>query len=67
MYSTSTGRIFIYPKDIAIITGKHITTARIIYNKLLDSLSKTKFQGLTIKEYCTHTGSDEKLIASLLK
>ena len=61
-----TQRIFIYPADIQRLTGKHINTARRIYRQLLDSLSKTKLQGLTIKEYCTYTGSDERLVASLL-
>jgi hypothetical protein len=62
-----TQRIFIYPSDISALTGKHMTTARRIYRQILDSLNKTKLQGLTIQEYCKYTGSDERLVSSLIK
>lgn len=62
-----TTRIFIYPKDIASLTGLSIKQAQRIYKQIKDSLSKTNFQNLSISEYANYEGIDPKIIESKLK
>lgn len=45
-------RIFLYPSDIAVLTGKHYKTCCRIYHTLLDCLGKDKKSKITIREYC---------------
>ena len=47
--------LLLYPKDLAVITGKSIVTCRRMYNQILDSLGKTRLQGLSIDEYSAFT------------
>lgn len=61
------GRLFIYPKDIVILTGKQYLAAWRSWNSILAAYGKTKQQGLTIKDYCLYCGLDESEVrASIL-
>jgi hypothetical protein len=60
-------RVFIYPSDIQILTGRTIRYAQIVYNQILDSYGKTKDKGLTIKDYCLFHGLDVDEINTILK
>jgi hypothetical protein len=68
-------RVFIYPVDIQLLTGKHINTARRIYNYVLDAYGKIerdsnmkikKKQPLTITDYCNYHGLDEEQIKDII-
>ena len=61
------GRLFLYPKDLAILTGKSIDTCREMYNHLLAVLNKTRLQGLTISEYSEYTRIPIEEIKKVLK
>ncbi len=45
-------RIIIYPKDVAMITGRNERYGRKILAKVRAHLGKDNFQPVTIKEYC---------------
>jgi hypothetical protein len=60
-------RIFIYPKDIATLTGLSIKQAQRIYKQVKDSLGKKEFQNLAISEYANYENIDPQLIESKLK
>lgn len=45
-------RLYIYPKDIAVILGKSYPTALREYQRIKFLLKKSKEDKITIKEYC---------------
>lgn len=45
-------RIFLYPADLMVLTGKTYITAYRNYRMLLDCLGKKRKGKLTIKDYC---------------
>lgn len=45
-------RIFLYPADLMILTGKSYRSCFRLYHTLLDCLGKSKNKKLTIGEYC---------------
>lgn len=45
-------RIFLYPADLMVITGKSYSTCFRLYHTLLDCLGKPSKKKLTIREYC---------------
>jgi hypothetical protein len=49
-------RICIYPKDIAIITGKSERWGRNLIEKIKSRNHKAKHQLITIEEFCLYTG-----------
>jgi hypothetical protein len=61
------GRLFLYPKDLVILTGKSIDTCREMYNLLLTTLGKTKLQGLSIIDYSKYTEIPIEEIKKVLK
>lgn len=54
-------RLFIYPADLVLLTGKSVRSCYRMYRTLLDCVGKDpkKRQKLTFKEYCTEEGLDE--------
>lgn len=60
-------RIFIYPKDLAILTGKSYVNACRIYRILKDCMGKPKKSKITVKEYCTYEGVSETEVKEALK
>lgn len=61
------GRIIIYPKDIAIITGKTERQARTILDRVRRKCMKAPDQYVTIAEFCVVMGlPEEKIIAIIL-
>lgn len=49
-------RLCIYPKEVAIITGKSISSARELIRLIKDANEKQKHQLVTIKEFCDYEG-----------
>ena len=49
-------RICIYPKEVAIITGKSIGASRQLIRTIKDAHGKRKYQLVTIKEFCDYEG-----------
>jgi len=49
-------RICIYPKEVAIITGKSISSSRGLINIIKAVHGKRKDQPVTIKEFCDFEG-----------
>ncbi|MBC7884142.1 MAG: hypothetical protein H7X99_01605 [Saprospiraceae bacterium] len=59
-------RCAIYPKDIAMITGKSIKSAWMLNNKIKKHLGKVRHQILTVGEFCEYMGiPEEEVLRSL--
>jgi hypothetical protein len=55
-------RLAIYPKDVAIITGKSLRSAGRLVLKIRTDLKKGSHQILTIGDFCNYMGLDTKEI-----
>jgi len=55
-------RLAIYPKDVAIITGKSTRSASRLMAKIRIDLKKSTHQILTIGDFCNYMGLDTKEI-----
>lgn len=60
-------RMYIYPADLVILTGKKYNACYKMYHLLLDCLGKSKKKKLTIREYCRLEEVDEKEVREYLK
>lgn len=60
-------RIFIYPADLTILTGKSYRRCWQMYHNLLDCLGKDKKKKLTIQEYCKLEDVSEDEVKKILK
>ena len=49
-------QITIYPKEVAGILGKSLTTAQTLVRTIKDAYAKEKHQALTIREFCEYKG-----------
>jgi hypothetical protein len=49
-------RLCIYPDEVAIITGKSISSSRELIRRIKDVYGKCKHQLVTIKEFCEYEG-----------
>ncbi|MGM5470791.1 hypothetical protein ACS386_10995 [Flavobacteriaceae bacterium LMO-SS05] len=49
-------RLCIYPNEVAIITGKSISSSRELIRRIKDVHVKRKHQLVTIKEFCDYEG-----------
>ncbi len=49
-------QICIYPKEVAILLGKSLTTAQSLVRTIKDVHGKDKHQALTIREFCVYMG-----------
>ncbi|MEP5253972.1 MAG: hypothetical protein ABJQ39_02855 [Winogradskyella arenosi] len=49
-------QLFIYPKEIVLITGKSLTTAQTLVRTMKDVYDKEKHQDITIREFCNYMG-----------
>tara|TARA_R110000850_G_scaffold218852_2_gene344405 strand:- start:25014 stop:25193 length:180 start_codon:yes stop_codon:yes gene_type:complete len=56
-----------YPKDIAILTGKSVKTGNNIINKIKKIKGKKKHQAVTIDEVCEYLDIDIEIVTSMLK
>jgi len=59
-------RICIYPKDVAIITGKTERYGRSLLKAIKEHLNKDKHQVITILEFCDYMGLDEEEVKRYL-
>jgi len=59
-------RICIYPKDIQILTGKSERYARKVVAQIRQHYAKSKYQLLTIKEFCDYMSLNEDEVKSAL-
>ena len=55
-------RIIIYPKDIALITGKSDRYARMLIIKIKSHLNKELHQMITIEEFADYIGVDSDMV-----
>ena len=61
-------RIFLYPKDLSILTGRTEKQARKTYETIKQSLGKQEHQKITIEEYATYEGiAVEEIIKNIGK
>ena len=49
-------RLCIYPNEVAIITGKSMSSSRALIRQIKDVYKKKKHQLVTIKEFCDYEG-----------
>ena len=49
-------RLCIYPNEVAIITGRSISSSRMLIRQIKDAYGKPKRQLVTIKEFCDYEG-----------
>ena len=59
---TKSHRIIIYPKDIALITGKSNRYARLLINKIKIHLDKQAHQMITIDEFADYIGVESETV-----
>jgi hypothetical protein len=56
--------ICIYPKDIQVLTGKSERYALKVVAQIRRHYDKSKYQLLTIKEFCDYMGLEEEEVKS---
>ncbi|ABG58466.1 hypothetical protein [Cytophaga hutchinsonii] len=59
-------RAIIYAKDIQLITGKGLRSARYMMQKIKISLNKSPESLITIDEFCVYAGIDKEDIMHLI-
>ncbi|MBK8518743.1 MAG: hypothetical protein IPL55_21405 [Saprospiraceae bacterium] len=60
-------RIIIYPKDVALITGRNERYGQRLLLKIRLHLGKKLRQLVTVKEFCTYMGISEEEVNSFLR
>ena len=60
-------RLFIYPKDISIITGKSVRWSQKLINNIKFVLNKGKHQGVSVQEFCDYMGLELNLVIAKFK
>jgi len=60
-------RLFIYTKDVQLLTGKGKTAAHRLIMDIKKSLDKQKFVPLTVQEFCEYTGLSLAVVVEHLK
>ena len=60
-------RLCIYPKDIALITGKSERHGRRILERIRLELQKSPNHLITIEDFCVYTGIDIKKVEEILR
>ena len=59
-------RICIYPKDIAIITGKTERYGRSLLNRIRKHFDKQQHQVISVSEFCDYMGLKEDEVLDFL-
>ncbi|TNE76670.1 MAG: hypothetical protein EP333_02180 [Bacteroidetes bacterium] len=59
-------RVVIYPKDVAIITGKSERYARLLIQRIKKQLGKQEHQLISISEFCNYMGLDQDEVESAM-
>ncbi|MGX1022878.1 hypothetical protein [Psychroflexus sp. MBR-150] len=59
-------RICIYPKDIAIITGKTERYGRSLLNRIRKHLNKQPHQVVSVSEFCDYMGLEAKEVKEFI-
>jgi len=49
-------RLCIYPNEVAIITGRSLSSSQALIRQIKDAYGKQKRQKVTIKEFCDYEG-----------
>lgn len=60
-------RLFIYTKDVQVLTGKGKTAAHRLIMAIKKSLDKQKYLPLTVQEFCEYTGLSLDIVVERLK
>lgn len=58
-------RLYIYPKDVSIITGKGIRHAQRLLRTVHNALKKKPHQPVTIPEFAEYMGLDVELVSTI--
>ncbi len=59
-------RICIYPKDVAIITGKTERHGRSLLSRIREHLEKENHQVISVTEFCDYIGLKEEEVFKCL-
>jgi len=59
-------RICIYPKDVAIITGKTERYGRSVLKAIREHLNKKPHQVISISEFCNYIGLNEEEVKDVI-
>lgn len=59
-------RLCIYTKDVQIITGRSLSYARMLLNKIRKELGKGSKDLVTIQEFCTYTNLNYEEVFKIL-
>jgi len=62
----SFSKVIIYPKDVAIITGKSYRASWQLLKKIHAYYNKDKHQVVTVQEFCEYMGIGEDALTNLL-
>jgi hypothetical protein len=60
-------RLAITAKDIAIVTGKHVSSSYRLINSIKDALNKKPHQILTLREFCNYEGLELSEVYEIIK
>ena len=58
-------RLYIYPKDVTIITGKGIRHAQRLLRTVHTALGKKSYQSVTIREFAEYMGLDVEAVKAV--
>lgn len=59
-------RLFLYTKDVQLLTGKGRTASLKVIAAIKNKCSKTKHQQITVEEFCAFTGLTLELVIAQL-
>ncbi len=59
-------KIVIYPKDIAVVTGKSYRSSWVLLKKIRAYYNKENYQVVTVQEFCEYMGIKEESVINLL-
>ncbi|WP_316812840.1 hypothetical protein [Pedobacter heparinus] len=59
-------RLFIYTKDVQLLTGKGRTAAQKLISVIKKRFNKGRYEQITVAQFCAHTNLDTKLVIEQL-
>lgn len=60
-------RLFIYTKDVEILTGRGRKVASRLLAEIREKCNKARYDLVTVIEFCDYTGLDWKMVVERLK
>jgi len=59
--------LYVYPKDIQVITGRSDRYGRNLFKKIKDHFKKQQHQAVTVDEFCQYMGLQQDTFARQLR